>query len=211
MKIVSTNLAIPGFIEWKGSQRATGIFKHSVEGPLELTKTGVTGDFIAETKVHGGVEMACYLYSSDHYDFWKTKYANFKEEEWHWGMFGENLTIEGFKEDKIQIGDQLIIGDNEVILEISQPRTPCFKLGARFGTQKMIKDFLNAGYCGAYVRVIKEGSVVPGAEVQIKPINSESITLSEAFSLLKKDANDEPLREKAKNLEILSNGYRKNL
>ena len=107
MKIVSVNIGEPRTLIWKGSEIVTGIYKFPVEGALFLSAGGVKGDHVIDTRVHGGSDKACYLYSSGHYPFWKEKYP---EAEWKWGMFGENLTVEGLEESEILIGDIFRVG-----------------------------------------------------------------------------------------------------
>ena len=103
MQIISTNIAEPTTIEWNGQQIQTGIYKYPVEIPIYMGIEGVENDHVLDRKYHGGADKACYLYSADHYSFWKNKYPNL---EWIWGMFGENLTVIGLDESEIRIGDR---------------------------------------------------------------------------------------------------------
>ncbi|MFT4600262.1 MAG: MOSC domain-containing protein YiiM [Arenicella sp.] len=142
----------------------TGIFKYAVEGSIQLGNEDVVGDNVIERKYHGGVHKACYIYSADHYSYWKDLYPDLDFEN---GMFGENITIEGLDEANIHLGDIYQVGSAKV--EVSQPREPCYKLGIRFNTQKILKQFINAPYPGVYLRVIEKGEVKAGDEmVQIK-------------------------------------------
>jgi MOSC domain-containing protein YiiM len=145
---------------------------------------------VIDRRYHGGLDKACYLFSEDHYDFWKTRYPNL---EWNWGMFGENLTISNLDEAQVMIGNIYQVG--EAIIQITQPRQPCFKLGVKFGTQKMIKEFVNSGHSGAYVRVIKSGNVLKGQELILEEKAKNSMSIREVFSLLYADKS---LIEKAK-------------
>ena len=173
MKVISTNISESKTILWKGKEEQTGIYKKSVP-EIFLGKSDVVNDSVIERKYHGGIDKACYLYSTDHYDFWKEKYPNLN---WHFGMFGENISVEGLNEKELYIGDTLKIG--EAIIQVSEPRMPCYKLGYRFGTQKMIKEFTQSTFCGVYTRVLQEGFVKPDDELILIDKKS-NIKLSES-------------------------------
>jgi len=101
MQIVATNIANPKTITWKGRKEQTGIYKYPVNEPIFLGTKDVTGDHVMDRKYHGGIDRSCYVYAKDHYKFWQEKYPNL---EWDYGMFGENITIQGFDEHAISIG-----------------------------------------------------------------------------------------------------------
>lgn len=206
MKIISTNIGQSKTIAWKGKTVQTGIFKEPVEPSIFLTKTGVTGDVVANTDVHGGVDKACYLYSEDHYGFWKKKYPNV---DWNWGFFGENLTVKGLLESKMHIGDILEIGES--IVQISQPRIPCYKLGVKFGNQDILKEFLESGFSGIYVRVLKEGSVKAGDKIYLLERPSDNLTVAEIFSQYTLETRDNVLIDKALQDERLAQSIIKDL
>ncbi|MGB0886817.1 MAG: MOSC domain-containing protein [Vicingaceae bacterium] len=187
MKIVSTNIGLPVTVLKNGKEVRTGIYKKSVNQPISLGFTDVVGDTVVDRKHHGGIDKACYLYSANHYPFWKEK---FPELEWTPGMFGENLTVEGLDEAKIMIGDIFEIGT--AVVQVSEPRRPCSILGIRFGTQQMVKQFFNANLPGIYVRVLKEGNVQSGDTFILKE-TTEKISIKEVYSLFS---------DKNKNLEL---------
>lgn len=197
MKVVSTNIAEPTTIIWKNKEVKTGLYKESVN-EIFLGKLGVKNDCVIEKKVHGGINKACYLYSLDHYSYWKRKYPDL---EWSMGMFGENLTIEGLDERKMHIGDTYQVGS--AIVQVSEPRRPCYKFGLRFGTQELLKQFMFTTYCGAYVRVLQEGIVRPNDTVELID-EKQDILLSEVFSLLSTEKNNNLLIQKALKSPFLS-------
>jgi len=171
MKVISTNIGEPTTINWNGKDVQTGLFKTPNTLPIYLGTTDVKNDIVIDRVHHGGKDKACYLYSATHYSYWKEKYPDL---DWSFGMFGENITIDGFDEYDIKIGNIYQIG--KAIIQISEPRQPCFKLGVRFNTQKIIKDFLHSSYSGFYVRVLQEGEVKNGDELTlITPTNNLSI------------------------------------
>lgn len=157
MKIIATNIGKSKTVDWRGRKIQTGIFKYPVNEPIFLKKEDVAKDTVIDRKHHGGEFKACYLFGSEYYEDWKIKYPHL---EWNWGMFGENLTIEGLDENKLFVGDIYQIGD--AMVQITEPRQPCHKLGIRFGTQDVIKEFIDYGHSGTYVRILKEGNVAKG-------------------------------------------------
>ncbi len=179
MKIVSTNIAEPKTISWRGKEVKTGIYKRPVDTPIFLDTEDVKGDHVIDRRYHGGVDKACYLYALDHYDYWKEKYPSL---DWNYGMFGENLTVQGFDEHWIKIGSVYKLGDATV--QISRPRQPCYKLGVRFGNAGIIKEFIDSLYSGVYVRVLQSGSVQVGQEFLIEEENKNGITITELNTLM---------------------------
>ncbi len=197
MKIISVNIGKKQTITWRGKQVETGIYKYPVEEPLHLGITDVAGDAVVDRRYHGGVDKACYLFSESHYPYWKKLYPALN---WQWGMFGENLTVEGMDEANVLIGDIYKIGT--AIVQVTQPRQPCFKLGVRFGSQKVLPEFIEHGHPGVYVRVLKEGKVPKGGQLLLEKRDSESISVKEVFNLLY--AADFPLQLLDKVIKIPS-------
>lgn len=178
MKIISTNIGEPKTIEWNGKMVQTGIYKYPVEKPIFLGLEDVENDHVIDRRYHGGIDKACYLYSADHYSYWKKFYPNL---EMPWGMFGENLTVEGLHEAEINIGDIFKIG--EAVVQATQPRQPCYKLGIRFGDQKMVKQFVDSGFAGVYVRVLEKGFVRTNDEMVLVE-KKVSLSVMNVFELL---------------------------
>ncbi len=179
MKVSSVNIGKSKTVSWRGKPVKTGIFKYPVNRFIELGVTDVVGDDVIDRKYHGGTYKACYIYSADHYPEWKTKYP---ELDWDYGMFGENITVEGLNEANVQIGDIYQIGEAKV--QVTQPREPCFKLGIRFNSQKVVKDFINLPYPGIYVKVIEEGRVTAGDGFQLFERLHNSVGLLEIWDLI---------------------------
>ncbi len=157
MQIISTNIGQPRILEYHGKEVKTGLFKYPVQEPIFLGVEDVEKDNVMDRKHHGGVDKACYLYSADHYEYWQKMYP---ELDLTWGMFGENLTVEGLQEAEICLGDIFKIG--EAVVQATQPRQPCFKLEFRFNDRLIIRKFVDSGFSGVYVRVLKSGRVKAG-------------------------------------------------
>ena len=192
MKVVSTNIGERVAVEWKGQTVETGIYKYPVDYPIFLGEEDVLNDNVINRRYHGGIDKACYLYSADHYSFWQEKYPDVKLE---WGMFGENLTVTGLDESAIRIGDTYQIGS--AVVQVTQPRQPCFKLGIRFGNQKVVADFWSLPYPGIYVRVLESGSVRAGDLLILLESNSDSHTVAQTFSLFRREEIDVNMISKA--------------
>lgn len=192
MEIISTNIAKSAIIEWRGQKVETGIYKYAVETPIFLGSEDVANDHVIDRRYHGGSDKACYLYSADHYPFWQTKYPN---QDWKWGMFGENLTISGLNESEIRIGDRFRIGG--AVVQVTQPRQPCFKLGVRFGDQSVVSDFWTLPYPGVYVRVLLQGEVKTGDEMVLLESDPQSLSVSQVFSIFHHHQGDVNLIQKA--------------
>jgi MOSC domain-containing protein YiiM len=184
----------------------TGIFKYPVEGPLYLGKEGVAGDHVLDGRYHGGIDKACYLYSSDHYAHWKELYP---EAEWEWGIFGENLTVENLDESILLIGDIFRVGS--ALVQITQPRQPCFKLGVRFGNQDIVKEFSLSDFPGAYVRILEEGQVKMGDNLELVDTYPGSPSLKTVFNMLYFKTFDAGEVRKVTENEFLAASCRKDL
>lgn len=179
MKVIATNIAEPREILWKGRPQRTGIYKFPVSGPVRLKVRGVEGDLIGNKKVHGGEYKACYLFASEHYDYWKAQYPGLS---WNWGMFGENLTTEGLLDDSIQVGDIYKVGTT--VVQATIPREPCYKLGLKFNDQGIINAFIAYGHPGTYVKVLEEGLVASGDGIERVKVAKDSISIRDFFVFL---------------------------
>lgn len=183
MKIISTNMGTTTTFQWNGKEEATGIFKYPSSEPIFLTKNDVQNDIVIDRVHHGGENKACYLFSKAEYDYWQPLYP---ELAWNWGMFGENLTVDGLDESQIRIGDIYRVGT--ALVQVSQPREPCYKLGVRFGDPKIIKKFVKRSRPGTYVRILKEGVVQTGDGLELEKQSENTLTVQQFYDLvLQKD------------------------
>lgn len=151
----------------------TGIYKTPVAGPVIVRMLNLDGDEQADLTVHGGVHKAVYLYPAEHYEAWRAEL----DRDLDYGHFGENLTVTGLLEEQVHIGDQLAIGS--VLLEVTQPRVPCFKLGIKMNDQRFLRRFLESGRSGFYCRVLREGSVEAGQNVELTGTDPSAPTIAE--------------------------------
>jgi MOSC domain-containing protein YiiM len=204
MQIVSVNVGIPKVIErGNDGEILTGIFKSAVEGPVMVRTLNLDGDRQADLKVHGGVYKAVYAYSAEHYPFWGSVYP---ELELPWGMFGENLTTVGMNESSMCVGDKVRIGT--AILQVTQPRVPCFKLAAKFDDNDIIDTFFASGRSGIYFSVVQEGELQKGEQIEIIHRDPAQFSIWEALKLYTKEPGPETL-ERALRTEALPPGLRR--
>ena len=206
MRIVSVNVGMPRETVWKGMTVRTGIFKEPIAGPVMIQKLNLDGDRQADLTVHGGEEKAVYAYPAEHYQYWKSALPNVQFELGH---FGENLTTEGLLERTLCIGDRLRVGS--AILQVTQPRMPCYKLNLRFGRDDMIKRFLLSGRCGFYFSVSQPGQVSAGSEVAILSRDPNRVTVTDILRLYLHQTRDSDLLHRAMNVAELPASWKDEL
>lgn len=178
MTLISINVGLPREIIHRGQAITTGIFKAPVAGAVWLGHLNLVGDGQADLRVHGGADKAVYLYPLEHYAFWAGELGR---HDFPYGQFGENFTTMGLLEDEVSIGDVFRIGVARV--QLTQPRSPCFKLGIRMNDEKFPARFAAANHTGFYLRVLEEGMVAAGdAITRIEPA-AGSMTVREVFHL----------------------------
>lgn len=198
MKIVSINSSLPVTIEFNNEEVLTGIYKTPMAGPVQITPLGIAEDTIVNRKVHGGPDQAIYIYHQEDYDWWSNQLGATIAP----GAFGENLTLSGIENIAWVIGDRIKF--NKVELEITAPRTPCFKLGVRMGDKQFVKKFVRACRPGAYARVIKEGAVSTGESFTVNHTSENYATVVEVFNEWHSKEKSLPLLEKALQSPIAS-------
>jgi MOSC domain-containing protein YiiM len=198
LKITSTNIAKPTTIIWNGKEVTTGIYKIPTNQPIFLGKEDVKGDEVSDRNVHGGEFKACYLFSEDYYHYWKNLYPHL---DWNYGMFGENLTVSGLDETTLAIGSIYKVGN--ALVQITQPREPCFKFAYKFGSQEVLKQFIDHGRPGTYVSVLREGVVKTGDTFELVEQAPKSVTIYEFFKLLFAKEKDKKLIERVLQNEAL--------
>lgn len=155
----------------------SSIFKEPIDGAVPVKQLGLEGDRCADPENHGGVDKAILGYSADHLDFWQKELG----QPVPGGGFGENLTFEGLDETMVCIGDRWTIGS--VLLQVSQPRQPCWKLGRRWKRNDLPKMVVKLGYSGWYFRVLKEGVLESGQEVTLVQRTHPEWTVARASSV----------------------------
>ena len=203
MKLLSVNVSQPKEVAYNGKRIKTGIFKEPVSGRTMMRRLNLDGDGQGDPTVHGGIHKAVYIYTIEHYDHWKRELGR---DDLTYGKFGENLTVEGMLEETVHIGDVFRIG--EALVEVSQPRVPCFKLGIKMRDPQIVKPFLQSERVGFYVRVLEEGEVGAGDAIERTKIGEGQMTVKEIVHLRHFDNMNAAATEKAANLPALTPSWR---
>ena len=205
MKVLSVNVGLPRQVALAGRTVTTGIFKTPVSGRVKVHKLNLEGDAQADLSVHGGPNKAVYAYPSEHYAFWKRECPDMA---FAWGMLGENLTLEGLLEDDVHLGDQFRIGT--AVLMATQPRTPCYKLGMKFGRDDMEGRFLASSRSGFYFAVIHEGELAKGDSVELIEQGKNQISISAILRLYSHpELRDVARVKQVLEVDTLPSGWRK--
>ncbi len=170
--ILSLFVGLPRTVTTNGQTWRSGIWKESVEGPVYLSRTSLEGDAVADTKAHGGPDKAVLAYSVHHYDYWREVFGRILPI----GSFGENFTVSGMTEASIHPGDIFEVG--QALIQVSQPRVPCWKLARRLERETIIQEIIYTGYSGWYFRVLQEGKVQAGDILLLKEA-ADAPTVSE--------------------------------
>lgn len=173
-----------GELDSSGRTFASAFVKRPVAGPARIHSLGVEGDeHVYEG--HGGEDAAVLVYSRDHYPFWRHLGVDIPDA----GAFAENLTVDGLTESEVHIGDTFEVGS--CTLQVTEPRSPCYKIAARYGRKDISVVVQDTGYTGYLMRVLREGEVVAGEEVRLVARDaSHGWTVAEAGRVLNVDRND---------------------
>ena len=177
LRLISVNVGLPRVIGTvRGEAVLSGIAKKPVASDQVMVRaTNIDGDRQADLAVHGGHDKAVYAYPADHWPWWEVE----KNLACVPGTFGENLTLAGVDETQIRIGDSFSWG--EVLLEVSQPRAPCFKLALHTARVDVPAAMTISGRCGWYMRVVREGVAPAHGELE-SVLKSDGPTVREAFA-----------------------------
>lgn len=160
-RVVSVNVGRPRTLPWHGRTLTSAIWKQPAAGPVAIRGINLAGDEQADRRVHGGPDKAVYAYGLDDYRFWQNELGGALEP----GLFGENLTIDGLDVSGARIGERWQVGS--ALLEVSQPRIPCYKLGVRMQDPAFPRRFAAAERPGTYLRILREGWVSAGDAISV--------------------------------------------
>jgi MOSC domain-containing protein YiiM len=170
-RVLSLNVGTVREVEWRGERVTTGIWKAPVAGRVALRGVNFAGDDQADRRVHGGPDKAVYAYAREDYAWWHA----YESIETPPGLFGENLTVDGMNLSSALAGERWRVGS--ALLEVAQPRMPCFKLGIRLGDSHFPRKFLAAGRPGAYLRIVEEGDVGAGDAIEVVSRPEHGVTM----------------------------------
>jgi len=190
----------------KEKQWETGSFKKPVSSQIDVTTMGVKGDEISDLIHHGGIHKAVFANSYLNYPTW-SEFLN--KENLEFGSLGENITFSHIKEEDVCIGDIHQIG--EVILEVSQPRQPCWKLSKMHNTDNVKEHIYETNRTGWYYRVVQEGTISKDDSVVLVRRIKDAISIYHANEILKEPSKYEKKAKQLINLDVLSQAFKDSL
>ena len=187
VQLLSVNVGLPEIIgTHRGHPVRSGIKKRPVSSEeLVLDWVNLTGDGQADLRVHGGPDKAVYAYPSEHLPRWNAEFD--RDPPFAVGTFGENLTVAGWLEDDVRIGDRWAWGD--ALLQVVQPRYPCYKLSIAVGNPRIAKPFVASGRTGWYLRVLKPGNVPVAGPITVVERDPRDVTVLDAHRALVGDVD----------------------
>jgi MOSC domain-containing protein YiiM len=169
--VLSVNLADVRTIERGGKPVRTGIWKLPAEGRVAAGRLGLAGDVQGDRAVHGGPDKAIYAYAREDTEWWEAELGRQLEH----GTFGENLTLSGVDASGALVGERWRVGS--AVLEVSEPRFPCWKLATKMGDSTFLRRFAEALRPGTYLRVIEEGELGAGDEIEVVERPEHDVTV----------------------------------
>ena len=201
-RLLSLNVGLPRDITWNGKTVRTAIWKLPVEGRRLVRKLNIDSDAQADLAGHGGAQRAVFVYQTDSYRYWEHILGR---NDFTFGQFGENFTVEGLADNEVCIGDHYRIGD--AVFEVTQPRVTCYRLGIRMNEPRMPALLVAHRRPGFYFRVLQEGEVGAGDDIVKLADGPERITVAEIDALLYLPAHSRQQVERALRIPALSKGW----
>jgi ferredoxin-NADP reductase/MOSC domain-containing protein YiiM/ferredoxin len=202
--LVSVNVGMPKDVAWQGKTVFTGVFKDPVTGPRRVGKLNVDGDGQGDLAGHGGEERAVFVYQLDSYRYWQRELGR---DDFVHGQFGENFTVEGLSDDEVCIGDRYRIGS--AVFEVTQPRVTCYRVGIRMNDPRIPAMLVSHRRPGFYFRVVDEGEVEAGNEIQKVASGPERMTVTEVDGLLYLPGHQRQQLLRALRIPALSPGWQR--
>jgi ferredoxin-NADP reductase/MOSC domain-containing protein YiiM len=200
--LVSVNVGLPKDVPWQGKTVHTGIWKQPVTGPAMVRRLNIDGDGQGDLAGHGGEQRAVFVYQLASYRHWE---QHFGRDDFGYGMFGENLTVDGLADDEVCIGDRYRIGEAE--FEVTQPRVTCYRVGMRVGEPQLPALLVAHHRPGFYMRVITEGHIQAGDEIVKTSAGPEALSVADTDALLYLPGRDQEKLRAALRIPALSPGW----
>ena len=205
-RLLSVNVGLPREIEWQGKTVHTAIRKAPVQGRRMTRRLNIDGDGQGDLAGHGGEHRAVFVYQIESYRYWQNQLGR---NDFTYGQFGENFTVEGLADTEVCIGDHCRIGD--ALFEVTQPRVTCYRVGIRMNEPQMAALLVSHGRPGFYLRVLEEGEVGAGDEIVKAKAGPERVTVAEINALLYLPGHPASGLERALSVPALSAGWRTSL
>jgi ferredoxin-NADP reductase/MOSC domain-containing protein YiiM len=199
---VSVNVGMPKEVAWHDKTVLTGIWKQPVAGPQMLRRLNIDGDGQGDMAGHGGEQRAVLVYQIDSYRYWQ---QHFGRDDFSYGLFGENLTVDGLTDNEVYIGDRYRVGGAE--LEVTQPRVTCFRVAMRLGEPELPALLVSHHRPGFYMRVIHEGLIQAGDQIVKTRAGPGELSVADTDALLYLPSRDQAKLRVAVRIPALSPGW----
>jgi ferredoxin-NADP reductase/MOSC domain-containing protein YiiM len=204
--LLSVNVGVPRNVAWQGRTVYTGVWKQPVHGRRMVRRLNIDGDGQGDLEGHGGEHRAVLVYQIDSYHYWRRELGR---DDFTYGQFGENFTVDGPADQEICIGDRYRIG--QALFEVTQPRVTCYRVGIRMNEPQMAALLVAHGRPGFYFRVVEEGEVGAGDEIVQVAAGPEHMSVFEINALLYTPGHPRKQIERALHIPQLSGGWRASL
>lgn len=201
-KLMSVNVGLPRDVSWEGRTVHTGIWKNPVQGRCLVRRLNIDGDGQGDLAGHGGEQRAVFVYQMDSYRYWEQQLAR---NDFIYGQFGENFTVEGLGDDEVCIGDRFKIGST--LFEVTAPRVTCYRVGMRMNEPRMPALLVSHHRPGFYFRVLEEGEVQSGDEVIKVADGPARMTVADIDALLYLNTGPREQLQRALTIPALSPGW----
>src|SRR5881628_1485918 len=183
-RVVSVNVGQPRDFEFNGRPVRSAIWKSPVVGRVAARGVNLEGDDQADRKAHGGPDKAVYAYAVEDVRWWEREMGRSLEP----GQFGENLTTEGMEVNEALVGERWQVGTS--VLEVSEPRVPCWRLGVRMEDRSFVRHFTEALRPGAYLRIVVEGLVGAGDAIWVVERPDHGVSIRDVFRIYTRDRQE---------------------
>jgi ferredoxin-NADP reductase/MOSC domain-containing protein YiiM/ferredoxin len=201
-RLLSVNVGRPRDVSWQGRTVHTGVWKAPVDGPATVRRLNIDGDGQGDLGGHGGEQRAVLVYQLDSYRHWQEL---LHRDDFGYGQFGENFTVDGLADDEVCIGDRYRIGG--ALFEVTQPRVTCYRVGIRMAAPRMPALLVQHHRPGFYLRVLQEGEVTAGDEIVKVATGPQAMTVAEVDALLYLPGHERAALERALRIPALSPGW----
>jgi ferredoxin-NADP reductase/MOSC domain-containing protein YiiM/ferredoxin len=202
-RLISVNVGLPRDISWRGKTVRTGIWKNPTPGPATVRRLNIDGDGQGDLGGHGGVNRPVMVYQLDSYRYWERELGR---NNFSYGQFGENFTVDGLPDAEVCVGDRFRIGS--ALFEISQPRVTCYRVGIRLDEPEMPAKLVAHHRPGFYFRVLEEGKVEAGDEIIKISGGPQHMTIAEIDAMLYLRAHTREQLKRALSIPALSEGWK---